>query len=194
MLTLALAPGAFAANEVGDAGDLRVTANDMGDSAVTHIYGSLTDASDADLYRICLSDGASFSATTVGLTTLDTQLFLFDTNGYGVYANDDWVTRASNLPANHRFSPRAGGEYYLAISQYNRDPQSSQGEIFQDNFSRTAFPDGVLFANGFGASETLSGWEGRQAGRQGVYQIRLTGTKPACRRTRPSRPSRSPAR
>ncbi len=63
MLTLALAPGALAANEVGDAGDLRVTANDMGDSAVTEISGTLLDASDADLYRICLSDGASFSAT-----------------------------------------------------------------------------------------------------------------------------------
>ncbi|MET0614520.1 MAG: PxKF domain-containing protein [Thermoleophilaceae bacterium] len=176
MLTLALAPGALAADEVGDAGDLRVTANDMGDSAVTEISGTLLDASDADLYRICLSDGASFSATTVGTTALDTQLFLFDADGYGVYANDDWVTRGSNLPANHRFSPRTGGEYYLAISQYNRDPQSSQGEIFQDTFSRTAFPDGVLFANGFGASETLSSWDGRQAGRQGSYLIRLTGT------------------
>ena len=98
MLTLALAPGALAANEVGDAGDLRVTANDMGDSAVTEISGTLLDASDADLYRICLSDGASFSATTVGLTAVDTQLFLFDADGYGVYANDDWVTRGPNLP------------------------------------------------------------------------------------------------
>ena len=63
-LALALAPGAFAANEVGDAGDLRVTANDMGDSAVTQIDGAFTDAMDADVYRICLTDGASFSAST----------------------------------------------------------------------------------------------------------------------------------
>ena len=34
----------------------------------------------------------------------------------------------------------------------------------------------MLFANGFGASETLSSWDGRQAGRQGSYLIRLTGT------------------
>ena len=56
------------------------------------ICGSFTDASDADVYRICLSDGDSFSASTVGATTpttLDTQLFLFDSQGYGVYANDD---------------------------------------------------------------------------------------------------------
>ena len=94
-LTLAVAPGAFAANEVGDAGDVRVTANDMGDTAVTQINGSFADASDSDLYRICLTTGASFSASTLGGTlpaSLDTQLFLFDEQGYGVYANDDWKT------------------------------------------------------------------------------------------------------
>ncbi|HEX6654138.1 MAG TPA: PxKF domain-containing protein [Thermoleophilaceae bacterium] len=184
MLTLALAPGAFAANEVGDAGDLRVTANDMGDSAVTQINGAFTDAMDADVYRICLTDGASFSASTVGgtsPTTLDTQLFLLDAQGYGVYMNDDAATgiRGSTLPAQHRFSPTAGGEYFLAVSQYNRDPQSSQGEIFQDNFSRWQFPDGVIFANGFGAAETLSGWNGRAPGGLGTYRITLTGTR-AC--------------
>jgi hypothetical protein len=184
VLSLALAPGAFAANEVGDAGDLRVTANDMGDSAVTQIDGSFTDATDADVYRICLTDGASFSASTVGgafPSNLDTQLFLLDAQGYGVYANDDAAVgiRGSTLPARHRFSPGTGGEYYLAVSQYNRDPQSSQGEIFQDSFSRWQFPDGVIFANGFGGAETLSGWNGRAPGGLGTYRITLTGTR-AC--------------
>jgi hypothetical protein len=111
VLALALAPGAFAASEVGDAGELRATANDMGAGAVTTIQGSFTDAADADLYRVCLSDGASFSASTLGATTLDTQLFLFDSQGYGIYANDDAAgSRGSLLPAQHRFSPRAGGE------------------------------------------------------------------------------------
>ena len=139
---------------------------------------------DADVYRICLTDGASFSASTVGGTfppNLDTQLFLLDAQGYGIYANDDAVAgvRASTLPAQHRFSPTTGGEYFLAVSQYNRDPQSSQGEIFQDNFSRMQFPDGVIFANGFGAAETLSGWNGRAPGGLGTYRITLTGTR-AC--------------
>jgi hypothetical protein len=179
-LTLALAPGAFAAHEVGDAGDLRASANDMGDSAVTQIDGSFTDAFDADVYRICLSNGTSFSASTVGATdpsSLDTQMFLFDAQGFGIYANDDWQgQRGSKLPANHRFSPTTGGEYYLAISSYNRDPQSVQGEIFQDTFNRFVYPDGVVNANGFGAAETLSGWNGRAAGRDGEYRITLTGT------------------
>ena len=182
-LSLTFAPGALAADEIGDAGDLRVTANDMGDSAVTQINGSFTGAMDSDLYRICLSNGFSFSASSVGQTfppNLDTQLFLFDSQGYGIYANDDadGGIRGSTLPAQHRFSPSAGGEYFLAISQYNRDPQSSQGEIFQDNFSEWMFPDGVLFANGFGAGETLSGWDGRAPGGEGTYRITLTGTAP----------------
>jgi hypothetical protein len=183
VLSLTFAPGAFAADEIGDAGDVRVTANDMGDSAVTQINGSFTGAMDSDVYRICLSDGASFSASSVGGTfppNLDTQLFLFDSQGYGIYANDDAASgiRGSTLPAQHRFSPSAGGEFFLAISQYNRDPQSSQGEIFQDNFSRWQFPDGVLPANGFGAAETLIGWNGRAPGGQGTYTITLTGTAP----------------
>ena len=183
VLSLTFAPGAFAADEIGDAGDLRVTANDFGDSAVTQINGSFTGAMDSDVYRICLSDGASFSASSVGQTfptNLDTQLFLFDSQGYGIYANDDTATgiRGSTLPAQHRFSPSAGGEFFLAISQYNRDPQSSQGEIFQDNFSLWQFPDRVIPANGFGAAETLIGWNGRAPGGQGTYGITLTGTAP----------------
>ena len=181
MLSLALAPGALAADEVGDAGDLRVSANDMGDSAVTRIDGSFSDASDSDLYKICLSTGASFSASTVGGTlpaSLDTQLFLFDEQGYGVYANDDWPfsSHGSMLPANHRFSPSTGGVYYLAVSQFNRDPQSSLGEIFPDTYSVFTYPDDVVDASGFGAAETLSSWDGRAPGSFGTYRVTLTGT------------------
>ena len=180
MLILALAPGAFAANEVGDAGDLRVTANDMGDTAVTRINGSFTGAMDSDVYRICLSNGASFSASTVGGTlpaSLDTQLFLFDQQGFGIYANDDWnEARGSMLPAQHRFSPNTGGVYYLAVSQFNRDPQSVFGEIFPDSYSLSTYPDGVVDASGFGSAETLSSWDGRAPGAFGTYRINLTGT------------------
>ena len=176
-IALAVAPGAFAASEQGDAGDLRATAQDLGDGAPTRIWGSFTDAEDADVYRVCLANGASFSASTVGTTTLDTQMFLFDRDGFGVYANDDWdEARGSRLPANHRFSPTQGGEYFLAISSFNRDPQSVQGEIFQDSFNPFAYPDEVLDANGFGAAEPLSGWDGRAPGGPGLYLISLTGT------------------
>jgi hypothetical protein len=185
VLALALAPvahGSHSASEQGDAGDLRSTAQDLGDAAVTGISGSFTSAADADMYRICLTDGASFSATTVGQAPgMDTQLFLLDSDGLGVYANDDAPGqppghRGSRLPSNHRFSPSGGGEYFLAISEYNRDPHSDQGEIFQDSFDRFFYPDGVINANGFGSAQPHTGWMGRAPGGPGSYSITLTGT------------------
>jgi hypothetical protein len=193
VLALALAPGALAASEVGDAGDVRATANDMGAGAVTQIQGTFTDGADADLYRVCLSDGASFSASTLGATTLDTQLFLFNSQGYGIYANDDSAgSRGSLLPARHRFSPRAGGEYFLGISAFNRDPQSSLGEIFNNNINRIIYPDSIIDANGFGAAAPLSGWAGRASGPAGNYRIMLTGTT-GCDTTPPAVDLRVPA-
>jgi Bacterial Ig-like domain (group 3) len=193
MLVLALAPGAFAASEVGDAGELRATANDMGAGPVSDIQGTFTDGADADLYRVCLTDGTSFSASTLGATTLDTQLFLFNSQGYGIYANDDSAgTRGSLLPARHRFSPRAGGEYFLGISAFNRDPQSSQGEIFNNNINRAIYPDSIIDANGFGAGAPLIGWAGRASGPPGGYRIVITGTT-ACDSTPPTVDLRSPA-
>ena len=191
MLALALAPGAFAASEVGDAGELRATANDMG-SGPLEIQGNFPDASDVDLYRICLTDGDSFSASTLG-AAVDTQLFLFDSQGYGIYANDDAAGgHGSLLPAHHRFSPRAGGEYFLAVSAFNRDPQSSQGEIFPNSFSSSVYPGGVVNAVGSGAAQPLNGWAGRASGPGGNYRITLTGTT-ACDTAAPAIDLRSPA-
>ena len=192
VLALALAPGAFAASETGDAGELRSSANDMGAGQVAEIQGRFDDSADVDVYRLCLSDGASFSASTLGATTVDTQMFLFDSQGYGVYANDDAAgSRGSLLPARHRFSPRAGGEFFLGISVYNRDPQSSLGDIFLGSFSRTIYPDSVIDANGFGASEPLIDWAGRASGPAGAYKITLTGTT-GCDTAAPSIDLRSP--
>ena len=193
VLALALAPGALAASEVGDAGDLRATANDLGSGAVTQIQGTFTDGADADLYRVCLTDGSSFSASTLGATPLDTQLFLFNSQGYGIYANDDSAgSRGSLLPARHRFSPRAGGEYFLGISAFNRDPQSSLGEIFNNTITRTIYPDSIIDANGFGAAAPLTGWAGRASGPPGSYRIALTGTT-GCDTTPPAVDLRTPA-
>jgi hypothetical protein len=183
----------MAASEQGEAGDLRATAQDLGNEAVTTITGTYLDAADADMYRICLTDGRSFSASTVGATTLDTQLFLLTADGHGVYANDDWsFQRGSKLPANHRFSPTTGGVYYLAISSFNRDPQSLQGEIFQDDFSAMLYPDSVIDANGFGADGAHIGWHGRAAGQAGNYTITLTGVG-LCDTTPPTVDLRAPA-
>jgi hypothetical protein len=191
---LGLAPSAFAVSESGDAGDLPSTAQDLGSGAAAQILGSFTSGADVDVYRMCLSNGTSFSASTVGESALDTQIFLFDSEGFGVYANDDAGTgvRGSMLPANHRFSPTTGGEYYLALSSFNNDPRSGGGEIFPDGFMPNLYPDSVVNAVGVGGDEPIISWSGPTRGASGLYGIALTGTT-TCDTTPPTIALRSPA-
>ena len=193
VILLALAPSAFAVSEIGDAGGLPATAQDVGSGAVTSILGSFASGSDADVYRMCLSDGASFSASTVAAPPRDTQLFLFDADGVGVYSNDDTGlgVHVSQLPAHHRFSPTSGGEYYLAVSAFNNDPWSDAGEIFTDAFAASLYPDGVVDASGPGAAEPVSSWTAAPRGASGPYLINLTGTT-GCDTTPPTVALRSP--
>jgi pre-peptidase len=195
-VSLGLAPSAFAVSESGDAGDLPSTAQDLGSGAVTSILGSFPGGGDVDVYRVCLTDGASFSATTssVGPPPLDTQLFLLDANGFGVYSNDDAAIgqRNSRLPSNHRFSPTAPGVYFIALSSFNNDPQSDAGEIFPDLFSTSLYPDMVVDAAGVGADEPIVGWSGPTRGPPGLYRITVTGTM-GCDTVPPTVDLRSPA-
>ena len=194
-VSLGLAPSAFAVSENGDAGELPSTSQDLGSGAVTSILGSFTSGGDVDMYRVCLTDGASFSAsaTSVGSPPLDTQLFLLDANGFGVYSNDDADIgqRSSRLPSNHRFSPTHPGVYYLALSSFNNDPQSDAGEIFPDLFSSSLYPDMVVDAAGVGAGEPIVGWTGPTRGPPGLYRINVTGTM-GCDTTPPTVDLRSP--
>jgi hypothetical protein len=168
LIALALAPNALAADEQGDAGDVPGTAQDLTQAQLTTINGQVADGNDADLFRICLSGGQTFSATTVGLSDVDTQLFLFDAAGFGIYAHDDGTTKQSTLPAGHPLTPQTSGEYILGISAYDRDPHSVDGEIFSD----VAF---VTPANGRGAAAPVVSWDGIPRD-SGTYTIALTGT------------------
>ena len=183
LIALALAPSALAADEQGDAGDVPASAQDLTRAPVESISGTIATGNDADLYRICLSGGGTFSATTVGLTEVDTQLFLFDATGLGIYAHDDGITRQSTLPAGHPLTPAASGEYLLGISAYDRDPQSAGGPIF----SNVAF---VTPANGRGAGAPVDGWAGLPRD-SGAYTIELSGTR-SCDTTPPVVDLRSP--
>ena len=188
MTPLALAaPMASAAPEVGDAGELPLTSQVPGPQGpLTSVEGALTSTFDRDMYRVCLT-GRPFSASTVGLAGFDTQLFLFDAQGRGVYANDDFhledgsVVTQSELPADDdALTPTAPGVYYLAISAYNWDPQSPAGAIF-------AGGSGVVGPVGPGASLPISGWAApvdRSAG--GAYAIALTGTRSCVDTTPPT--------
>jgi hypothetical protein len=83
------APPAHTWVEHNDAGEvLSNTQVTIGNGPLNQIIGSLTTG-DTDLYQIQICDPAHFSATTVGGTYLDTQLFLFDSTGHGVTFNDE---------------------------------------------------------------------------------------------------------
>jgi hypothetical protein len=70
---LALAPIATAADEDGDAGDLPATAQDLTGAGIDTINGTVADATDIDMYRVCVDGGGTFSASSVGPgTSVDT--------------------------------------------------------------------------------------------------------------------------
>ncbi|HEY9832495.1 MAG TPA: filamentous hemagglutinin N-terminal domain-containing protein, partial [Stenomitos sp.] len=136
------------------------------------ISGNLFSGADVDLYQIYVTGGSTFAATTVGGTNIDTQLFLFNSNGLGVYANDDlggyWQ---ATLPPGQPLTPTAPGIYYLAISSFNNDPVSNGGSIFQ------GFP--LQSPTGTGGASPLTGWNNNGYGSGGNYTIFLTGVQAA---------------
>lgn len=158
--------------EVGDAGDLPATAQTATASPLTAVSGALAAGTDEDMYRICLPGGGTFSATTVGTgTAFDTQLFLFNASGVGVYANDDSSgTLQSTLPAGNPLTPAAPGLYYLAISSFNNDPFAGATLIFPSSPFTGVFGPTTL--------SPITTWSNAGGG-TGAYTINLTGAS-AC--------------
>ncbi len=98
-------------NENGDAGSVPDMAEIVNTSGTlpTAIAGTLSEGNDVDLYQIYLPGNQPFQATTVGGSVVDTQLFLFDGSGRGLYTNDDSAgTLASTMPTSP-FTPSASG-------------------------------------------------------------------------------------
>ncbi len=154
--------------EGGDAGELTATAQVVsGNGTLTQIDGVLTTGN-VDLYRIGICDFANFSATTVGLTSLNTQLFLFDSTGRPVSFNDDAAATTQSRITGTFLT--ANGDYYLAISGADRDPISASGEMFVDAPATTERQP-----TGSGAAGTLTGWTGTDATAGGTYSIQFTG-------------------
>lgn len=165
-LIVGVAPTARAVtfSEVGDAPEL------VGQAAgtlpaVTRITGSIANGTDADMFIITLATGGLFSATTLGTggSLEDTQLFLFNSSGHGLLANDDsGGTFRSTLPP----TALAAGNYLLAISAWDRDPVNAGGLIFPTSpFSNVFGPTGP------GGADAITGWDG--SGGSGDYAIDL---------------------
>ena len=172
--------GAVIWAEVGDAGGLTGTAQaTTGGAGLMSITGTIGSTTDADMFLIYISSPAAFSATTVGTagTLADTQLFLFDAAGLGIYANDDNLACAcqrSMLPAGNPASPTAAGWYYLVISGFDIDPNSVGGLIFP-----TLPFDPVYGPTGPGGGSPISSYTGTLFLGTGTYTINLTGADAA---------------
>ncbi|MBD2096012.1 filamentous hemagglutinin N-terminal domain-containing protein [Trichocoleus sp. FACHB-591] len=138
--------------EVDDAGQLLNSAqivNSSTSEVTDAISGDLERDEDVDLYQISLKEGQPFTASTVAATNINTQLFLFDSSGLGVAANNDSVGFQSTVPLYQSFIPPRSGIYYLGISSYSNNPLSSQGYIF----------DAVENPSGSGAGLPLNRWD-----------------------------------
>ena len=124
--------------EAGEAGNLPATAQvPAGAGALTQIDGNINDPAEAqgpgndrDMYLIQIDNPAAFTATTVGGTTLDTQLFLFTQGGLGVAFDDD-TAAATQSALSGTFVP-GPGLYYIAVSRFDRDPTGGGLELWLD--------------------------------------------------------------
>lgn len=165
-------------SETGDAGQLLPDAQVIpsGSATLTSITGAISSSNDVDLFQISLTGGETFSATTVGGAGFDTELFLFDANGIGVYGNDDVSSGIdqSTLPAGTPLTPQQPGTYFLAITGFQNEPESSGGRIFE----LTDDGPGLLKPTGPGGELPLSGFTG-EGDKSGSYTIKLTGVESA---------------
>ena len=167
--------------EIGDAGNLPGTAQaTVGTGPLTSISGTLTMVDFADLYKIFIPGGGTFSATTVGGLSFDSQLFLFASNGLGVYANDDvsGFGAPSTLPAGDTLTPVVAGFYFLLNTQCCTTPASSTGAIFPP--TTVLNHNDILGPTGPGGAFPLVAYNPTPFGiyqNGGPYVITLTGAQ-----------------
>jgi hypothetical protein len=164
-------------NGGGDAGDLPETAQSTGSDPITKIRGAIGGANDVDVYAIYISDPDAFSATTIGGTTLDTALWLFDEDGKGVVYNDDnpdATTGTQSRIDNRTNCITQPGRYYLAVSIFTRRAAGcSEGLIWATTPAR-----GVRCPDGAESASRVAGWSGSSSS-TGRYIIFLTGVSGA---------------
>ena len=179
--SIALNTIAYAWNETtdggGDAGELLATAQHISGSGPLGGIRGIINGNEADMYAIYICDHANFSASTVGGTSLDTQLWLFNSTGLGVSFDDDTSTSQSTVTGQFLTSD---GLYYLAVTEYNRDAHDAADNLIWNDgpFAVERQPDGP------GAANRLDHWDTGGAN-GGGYLITLSGVcrgnpPPAC--------------
>ncbi len=174
LLTLALAGFAMGAravtiSEAPDAGDLPHTAQSTtGIGAVDTITGSITNASDVDMYRIHITDPALFTATVSDFPA-DSTLWLFDRDGNFLASNDDSATLLSHIGYDYANWPElAEGDYFLAVTGLGNEPRDGGDAPLSVDVG--AGYNGL--PNGAGP---LAAWVHVDDDQEGDYTITLTG-------------------
>jgi hypothetical protein len=165
--------------EVGDAGSsaatAQVTTGSVAGQALTSISGTISATADADFYLIDIASPFLFSATTVGGSLVDTQIYLFTLGGAPIYLNDDdagGTSLQSSLPAGSILGPQTAGTYILGISVSGVDPVNSSNQTL---FAPATFSTDVRgpASNTFG---TVAGvFDNAFFADAGAYSIFLTG-------------------
>jgi hypothetical protein len=172
--------------EEGDAGDSLATANvTMGAGELDTIVGTLPDDDPhgVDLYKLKIANPSLFSATTDNFPLtelLDTWLYLFDENGFGVAASASTAGGSPNATISLGSVSGPGGTYYLAVTRFESVPNSDSGAIFPD-LALLPLDGEVVGPTGVGGSEPLSFWTSPPPPLFDFenYQIDLTGAAPA---------------
>jgi hypothetical protein len=170
---------AFTYTEVGDAGQLIPAAQviDLGNATSTSTDPDLTSITgnvartNADMFGIFLTEGQLFTASTipVGGANYNSQIFLFNDQGFGLIANDN---SGGNRRSALSFTPTTSSVYYLAVSGFNYDPRDAQGNnIFAGNLTGQLLPNPQAGA--------LDSWATNRATSATFnYALGMTGAKP----------------
>lgn len=114
--------------EVGDAGDLIPSAQTpIGVGLLDAITGNLVGSNDIDLFKILVTDTATFSITVSSSLSLDndSQLFVFNSAGLLVADDDDFLGLIPQINPGDLAGP--AGIYYVAFDLFNTDPLLTPG-------------------------------------------------------------------
>ena len=142
-----------------------------GRGALARIDGLLDQGELADLFVIRVDDPATFSCTTVGGASWDTQLFLFDMDGVGISFRDDGSgTFLSTVTGQFLTGPQ---RLIVALTRFGTSAVDANGQHLwlQNSPLQELQPDGP------GASNPMADWyhPSTLPLPAGNYELRLTG-------------------
>ncbi len=156
-----------------DAGELPATAQRVGRLGTqapgeheSAIWGHLSQANgrDVDMYRVRACDPSLPSRFLVQQAGVDIQLFLFDSSGRGVAHHDGLPTDLLAASLDVQLGP---GDYYVAVSTYDRDALAAGNLPIWLDEPR----DAQHAADGPGAGLPLVGWGGVPIAAAATYNI-----------------------